>query len=61
MQVTPGDWIVADQDGVVAIPVELMERVKQVVRFSRVADDQCKVDIKAGKGVAESFKKYRGA
>jgi regulator of RNase E activity RraA len=59
--VSPGDWIVADQDGVVVVPVEMIETVKQVCRLGRVVDEKCKVDIKAGKGVAETFKKYRGS
>jgi regulator of RNase E activity RraA len=58
--VRPGDWIVADQDGVVAVPVEMMEQVNNACRKGREVDEACKAAIISGEGVAATFKKYRG-
>lgn len=60
MRIEPGDWIVADLDGVVVVPSHQMEKVKELCRKGRAVDELCKADIKAGRGVAETFKKYRG-
>lgn len=60
VQVRPGDWVVADADGVVVIPLEQMERVKEICSVSRKVDASCKRDLLAGKGVAETFKLHRG-
>ncbi|KAG8829872.1 hypothetical protein FRC17_005876 [Serendipita sp. 399] len=58
--INPGDWIVADLDGVVVIPRHQMEAVRELCRKGREIDERCKQDIIAGLGVAESFKKHRG-
>ncbi|KAG8824643.1 hypothetical protein FRC19_001365 [Serendipita sp. 401] len=58
--INPGDWIVADLDGVVVIPRDQMEAVRELCRKGREVDERCKRDIIAGLGVAESFKKHRG-
>lgn len=60
VEVRPGDWIVADDDGVVCIPLELMGKVKELCRVGREVDKRCKEDIEAGKGIEETFKKWRG-
>ena len=57
--VRPGDWMVADEDGVVCIPRELEERVAEVVKKGREIDARCKEDIKAGKGVQATFNMHR--
>ncbi|KAJ3549994.1 hypothetical protein NMY22_g664 [Coprinellus aureogranulatus] len=58
--VSPGDWVVADEDGVVCIPQELEQQVIELARKGRAVDDLCMRDIKAGKGIAASFKLHRG-
>lgn len=60
VEVRPGDVIVADEDGVVCVPRELTEEVSELASRGREIDERCMVDIKAGKGVQESFKKHRG-
>ncbi|KAA1471782.1 RraA-like protein [Dentipellis sp. KUC8613] len=58
--VHPGDWLVADVDGVVCIPKELVEEVGKLATKGREVDAKCEVDIKKGLGVGASFKKHRG-
>ncbi|KAF5389372.1 hypothetical protein D9757_004260 [Collybiopsis confluens] len=59
-QVHPGDWIVADEDGVVCIPKELEMMVTELATKLRGIDAKCMEDIIAGKGVKASFAKHRG-
>jgi len=61
VQIEPGDWMVADEDGVVCIPRGLGLKVVELATKGREVDSKCMVDISAGKGVQASFKKYRGA
>ena len=58
--VNPGDWIVADEDGVVCVPKGMEDQVAELCEKGRAIDDLCMSDIKAGLGVQASFKKYRG-
>ena len=58
--VEPGDWMVADEDGVVCVPQGIVEKVIELARKGRETDDKCMEDIRAGKGVQASFKLYRG-
>lgn len=58
--VRPGDWILADSDGVVCVPRELVDKVKEFSAIGRAADAHILEDIRADKGVAASFKKWRG-
>lgn len=58
--VTPGDWIVADEDGVVCVPVDMVDKVVELAKKGQETDAKCMADIKAGKGVQASFKKHRG-
>lgn len=58
--VNPGDWIVADEDGVVCVPQDLEEQVIELAQKGRAVDELCMMDIKAGKGVQASFKLHRG-
>ncbi|KIJ49551.1 hypothetical protein M422DRAFT_246631 [Sphaerobolus stellatus SS14] len=55
----PGDLIVADRDGVVCVPKDLEEKTIELATRGREIDAKCMEDIKAGKGVKESFKKWR--
>ncbi|KIY44401.1 RraA-like protein [Fistulina hepatica ATCC 64428] len=58
--VEPGDWMVADEDGVVCVPQRMVPQVVEGALKGREIDEKCMEDIKAGKGVQASFKKYRG-
>jgi regulator of RNase E activity RraA len=58
--VNPGDYIIADEDGVVCVPADLLQKVSQMAAKSRKEDEMCLNDIKAGKGIQNSFRKYRG-
>lgn len=60
VKVIPGDWIVADEDGVVCVPREFESQVVEVAIKGREVDTLCMRDIKAGKGVQASFKEHRG-
>ncbi|KAH7925512.1 RraA-like protein [Leucogyrophana mollusca] len=60
VKVEPGDWVIADEDGVVCIPKDLVDQVVEVATKGQEVDAKCMEDIKAGKGVQESFKKHRG-
>jgi regulator of RNase E activity RraA len=54
-----GDWMVADEDGVVCIPRELQERVAELAEKGREIDARCQEDIKAGKAVQATFNTHR--
>ncbi|KAI0930146.1 hypothetical protein AcW1_008905 [Taiwanofungus camphoratus] len=58
--VEPGDWIVADEDGVVCFPTYLIDKVVELAAMGREIDSRCMEDIVAGKGVQVTFKKHRG-
>ncbi|CAA7261742.1 unnamed protein product [Cyclocybe aegerita] len=58
--VQPGDWVVADEDGVVCVPRDLESKVIDLATKGREIDARCMEDIKAGKGVKNSFKLHRG-
>ncbi|KAF9792912.1 RraA-like protein [Thelephora terrestris] len=58
--VRPGDYIVADVDGVVCIPQEDIQRVVDTARKGKEIDERCMEDIKAGKSVRATFKTHRG-
>ncbi|KAG9316620.1 ribonuclease E inhibitor RraA/Dimethylmenaquinone methyltransferase [Chiua virens] len=58
--VEPGDWIVADEDGVVCVPKDMVDKVVEVAGIGRDVDARVLEDIKAGKGVQASFKLHRG-
>ena len=60
VRVEPGDWILADEDGVVCIPKALLSDVLALAERGREVDAKCLEDIKAGKSIQETFKKHRG-
>jgi len=58
--VNPGDWLVADEDGVVCVPQDLVDKVVELATKGRDVDTLCMRDIKAGLGIQASFKLHRG-
>lgn len=57
--VRPGDWVLADLDGVVVVPPEKAEEVIRLAEKGRREDEGCMRDIKAGMPVKEAFAKNR--
>ena len=60
IRVNPGDWMIADEDGVVCVPRAMEMQVLELVKKGRDIDATCMEDIRKGLGVQASFKKYRG-
>jgi regulator of RNase E activity RraA len=60
LTIRPGEWMLADEDGVVCVPKELEDQVVEVASRGRVIDELCMQDIQGGRGVAETFKDRRG-
>jgi regulator of RNase E activity RraA len=58
--VSPGDILLADEDGVVCVPKHLEQEVLRAAALGREVDARCLRDIQAGVGVAESFRRHRG-
>ncbi|KAI9487896.1 MAG: RraA-like protein [Benjaminiella poitrasii] len=58
--VHPGDIIVGDLDGVVCVPQDAVQRVIMNCKKYVAIDDQCMKALQEGKGVQETFIKYRG-
>lgn len=56
----PGDIIVADLDGVICIPKDMVEQVIINCEKYVAIDDQCMKALQAGHSVKETFAKYRG-
>ncbi|OCF31427.1 hypothetical protein I316_06829 [Kwoniella heveanensis BCC8398] len=58
--INPGDIIIADANGVVAIPHGLAEKVVEIVPQLVKADQACLKDVLDGRSVTETFKDHRG-
>ncbi|RYP07754.1 hypothetical protein DL764_002326 [Monosporascus ibericus] len=58
--VRPGDYVVADLNGVVVLPAELAERALPLMRKQVDADDCMAVEIKKGMGFSEASRLFRG-
>ena len=60
LEVQPGDWMLADEDGVVCVPRDLVSKIVELAQKGRDVDAKCLEDIRAGTGVQEAFKRHRG-
>ncbi|KAK7757672.1 hypothetical protein SLS62_000049 [Diatrype stigma] len=58
-EIRPGDYIIADLNGVVVLPVELAEQALPLMKKQVEADDQMAVAIKGGMSFTEASKKFR--
>lgn len=58
--VVPGDYIVADLNGVVCIPEALLEDTLRAIPGIVEVDKRCADGIKRGRKVEEVFKDFRG-
>lgn len=58
--VGPGDYIVADLNGVVCIPEALLEDTLRAIPGIVEVDKRCADGIKCGRKVEEVFKEFRG-
>lgn len=58
--VHPFDVVLADIDGVVVVRPEELERVLEIAEEGRVVDEKCKIDLRNGRGVKETFGEHRG-
>lgn len=60
MEIRPGDYLMGDLNGVVALPKELAEEIIPLMKKQVEADDQMMAEIKKGMGFDEASKKFRG-
>ncbi|KAK4689075.1 hypothetical protein P7C73_g1037, partial [Tremellales sp. Uapishka_1] len=58
--VQSGDILLCDEDGCVAIPVEIVTEVVEKALAAREIDDNVRRDLLQGKGVQESMQRWRG-
>ena len=58
--VNPGDFVVADEDGVVFVAPEMVSDVLRLAERGREVDARCMEDIQAGVSVQEAFRRHRG-
>ncbi|KAG9127965.1 hypothetical protein FRC07_006982 [Ceratobasidium sp. 392] len=59
VEIHPGDYIVADVDGVVCVPPEFVENVVDGCRYSKAVDEKCMMDIQSGRSIQETFQHWR--
>ncbi|KAF4535762.1 Ribonuclease e inhibitor rraa dimethylmenaquinone methyltransferase protein [Lasiodiplodia theobromae] len=58
--IEPGDYIIADLNGVVRVPRDQAEAVLEAIPGIVEADEKCGEGIKQGRTVEEVFKEFRG-
>jgi regulator of RNase E activity RraA len=58
-EIRPGDYLIADMNGVVVLPAEVAEQALPLMKKQVEADDQMAVEIKKGMSFTEASKKFR--
>lgn len=58
--INPGDWMLADEDGVVCVPQEMTREVLGLAEKGREVDERCMEDIRQGRRIQETFNEHRG-
>jgi len=58
--ISPYDLILADLDGVVVVPPDLVDQVIEKAINGREVDEKCRIDLEKGRGVKETFSEHRG-
>ncbi|CAG8614650.1 2393_t:CDS:2 [Paraglomus brasilianum] len=58
--IKPGDVIVGDVNGVVCVPVELVDQVVELCEKLVPMDENVKTALLEGMSITEAFKKFRG-
>lgn len=58
--INPGDFLIADLNGVVCLPQGLAEQAIELIASQVEADDSMAKDIKQGVTFAEASKRHRG-
>ena len=59
--INPGDYLVADLNGVVCIPQELAEKIVALIPSQVEADERIARDLQAGRNFVESSKEHRAS
>ncbi|KAI0007051.1 ribonuclease E inhibitor RraA/Dimethylmenaquinone methyltransferase [Xylariaceae sp. FL0662B] len=59
MEIRPGDYLIADLNGVVILPVELAARALPLMKKQVEADGRMAIEIKKGMTFSEASKKFR--
>lgn len=57
--VSPGDYIVGDMNGVVCVPVKLLDKVLPLLKEGAEADARIASAIKLGEPFADASKRFR--
>lgn len=60
MTINPGDYIIADINGVVVLPKELAEQALPLMAKQVECDTKMQVALEEGMGFEEASKKFRG-
>ncbi len=59
MEIRPGDYLIADLNGVVVLPLELAEQALPLMQKQVEADDKMAFEIRKGMSFTEASKKFR--
>lgn len=59
MEIRPGDYLIADLNGVVVLPFELAEQALPLMQKQVEADDKMAFEIRKGMSFTEASKKFR--
>jgi 4-hydroxy-4-methyl-2-oxoglutarate aldolase len=58
VEIAPGDWIVADEDGVIAVPAGIAEEVLAAAEGKAAAETTIRSAVRDGMSPLEAYEKY---